>query len=130
MYKVGIVGFSSGDFNRAKAQEEIEKAFGLLDILNKEEQVEIVSGLTNIGVPAMAYKESRKYDWKTRGIACAKAEDYECFPCDEVQIVGEEWGDESETFLNYCDILLKFGGGKQSEAEFEAFTGDKFEFDI
>ena len=33
-------------------------------------------------------------------------------------IVGKEWGDESETFLNKIDCIVKIGGGKQSEKEF------------
>jgi len=34
-------------------------------------------------------------------------------------LVGEEWGDESDTFLSMLDVMVKVGGGKQSVAEAE-----------
>lgn len=130
--KIGIVGFSSADFNQEKAKEVIAEAFQAFKDTEKylSTKIEIVSGLTNLGIPAIAYAEAKKHGFKTTGIACAKAKDYECFDCDFVKIVGDEWGDESPVFLDYCDVLYKFGGGKQSEAEFEAFTGDKEDVDI
>ena len=89
-----------------------------------------MSGLTNLGVPRIAYEEAIKLGLRTVGIACKQAEQYECFPCDEVILVGDNWGDESRAFLASIDVLLRVGGGKQSVAEYEAFTGPKQYFPV
>ena len=65
----------------------------------------------------MAYALAKKNGWKTAGIACSKAADYKCFPCDEVTIVGNDWGLESPTFLKKCLIFIRIGGGKQTIKE-------------
>lgn len=113
--KIGIVGYSSQSFDQAKATQLLIKA--LLEDIGVDQNTVIVSGYTDLGIPNLAYTLALIHGWKTVGIACAKAKDYECFPCDEVQIVGENWGEESETFLNYIDVLVRVGGGKQSFAE-------------
>ncbi|HLD37442.1 MAG TPA: hypothetical protein VJA86_02555, partial [Candidatus Nanoarchaeia archaeon] len=69
----------------------------------------------------------------TAGIACSKANEYECFPVDEKVIVGNEWGEESQTFLNSIDVLVRVGGGSQSKREIlEAKANGKpvFEYDL
>ena len=116
MFKVGIVGYSGQKFNTERANTIIKKAF---DRILFDDEVAIVSGLTAIGIPNMAYKEADRRGWKTIGIACSKAQDYECHPCDEIHIVGAEWGDESSLFLDSIDLLIRIGGGKQSFAECE-----------
>ncbi len=72
-----------------------------------------------MGIPALAYREAVKRGWRTVGVACAKAKDYDLFEVDEKHIVGEEWGDESERFLDMIDMMVKVGGGKQSKEEAE-----------
>lgn len=116
MFKVGIVGYSGQKFNTERASTIIKKAF---DRILSDDEVAIVSGLTAIGIPNMAYQEADRRGWQTIGIACSKAQDYECYPCDEVHIVGSEWGDESSLFLDSIDLLIRIGGGKQSFAECE-----------
>lgn len=89
--------------------------------------------MTNIGIPALAYQEAIKRNWKTIGIACTKASEYDLFPVDKKIIIGNEWGDESETFIDSIDILIRIGGGKQSLKETEIFkTLNKLviEFDL
>lgn len=127
--RVGIVGFSSNEFNKVKAREVIANLF---DELNEKygKDIEIVSGYTAIGIPLISYVEGAKRGFSTTGIASSKAHKYDVYPCNNVTIIGDKWGDESEEFLSRIDILYKFGGGKQSEAEFEAFNGPKEEFDI
>jgi len=90
----------------------------------------VVSGYTDVGVPGIAYRVAGKFGMETIGIACSKAYDHPRYPCDEVIIVGDDWGDESKTFLASIDELIKVGGGKQSEAEFKSFEGPKEEFDL
>lgn len=110
--KVGIAGYSGKKFDIEKAKELINKAFDLLTSIHGE--IIIVSGLTDLGIPALAYKEAFNRGFKTVGIACEKAKNYKCFNCDEVIIEGKEWGDESQKFLESINILVAIGGGKQT----------------
>ena len=118
MTEIGVVGYSDDK----KFNHNIGYALTLLalEIASKDkDDIMIVSGLTNVGIPAIAYDIAKKNKWKTKGIACKLAEDYECFPVDEKEIIGDNWGDESETFLNSIDMLVRIGGGEQSEKETE-----------
>ena len=114
---VGVVGFSDTKFDVDFAKAQISDAFDFLETISSDKKIRIVSGLTSLGIPKLAYEEAAKRDWETVGIACSDAKNYECFPVDETHIVGSEWGDESETFLKYCDLFFRFGGGKQSLEE-------------
>lgn len=116
---VGVMGYSGAKFDINRAKYLIATAFDLVAENNPGRQIIIVSGYTNLGIPALAYAESIKRGWKTVGVACARANDAdsEVFPCDDVYIVGEEWGDESPTFLNMCHAFIRVGGGKQSLRE-------------
>lgn len=115
--RVGVVGYSSQDFDCEAALGLIRKAF---DEIDPTADIEIVSGLTDLGIPALAYEEAVRRGWKTVGIACAKAYEYEWFPVDDVIIHGENWGDESPVFLKMIDLLIRIGGGVQSH--FEAYS--------
>lgn len=128
--RVGIIGYSGQGFDHDTGRVLVRRAF---DALPKRQPIEIVSGLTRLGIPAIAYEEAVKRGWKTVGIACSKAFEYECFPVDETIIVGDEWGDESQTFVNSVDWLIRIGGGKQSheEARLAKLHGKKLlEFDL
>jgi len=118
-FKVGIVGFSDSVFNKKKAKEIVENAFDEIAEKKSDYDIVIVSGLTNMGIPALAYQEAKKRNWKTVGISAEEAKEYDLFPCDTVLYKGEKFGDESDYFLNYIDLLIKIGGGKQSIAEFK-----------
>lgn len=121
MIKIGLVGYSDKKFDKELAKKLTQ--IGLLEAVNRNQEgynpdeICLVSGLTNIGIPAIGYAFAEEMGWKTVGIACKKASDYECFDVDEKIIVGDEWGDESKTFLDYIDVLVRIGGGKQSLAE-------------
>ena len=110
--KIGIVGYSSACFDVNKAKQILEG-----ELKNLPKDTEIVSGFTNLGIPAIAYDIASKYGYKTVGIACKKAAEYACYPCDVVKLIGINWGDESDEFLTYCDWFIRVGGGKQSFAE-------------
>uniref|UniRef100_A0A832H5X4 Uncharacterized protein n=1 Tax=Oscillatoriales cyanobacterium SpSt-402 TaxID=2282168 RepID=A0A832H5X4_9CYAN len=112
--RVGVVGYSGQAFDPDLGRVLVRKAF---DALPHRNSIEIVSGLTRLGIPAIAYEEAVKRGWKTVGIACSKAFDYDCFPVDETIIIGTDWGDESQAFLNSVDWLIRIGGGKQSHEE-------------
>lgn len=114
-FRVGVVGYSDKKFDKKKALELIQEGFD--DVIGSKKDVEIVSGLTDLGIPAIAYKEAVKRGYRTTGIACCKAEEFKCFPCDKIVTIGEDWGDESKTFLDNIDVLIRVGGGKQTKKE-------------
>lgn len=117
LLRIGVVGYSVQQFDEQMALEHLREAYDTLATDYPYHQKVIVSGLTALGIPLLAYQEAVHRCWKTVGIACAKAADYPCFPVDEKRIVGEEWGEESAIFLDSIDVLLRIGGGKQSQRE-------------
>lgn len=114
-FRVGVVGYSDKKFDKKVALELLCKSFD--EVSDGVDDITIVSGLTDLGIPSIAYKEALARKWRTVGIACKKASEYKCFDCDEIVMIGEEWGDESEKFLDSIDVLIRIGGGKQSLAE-------------
>jgi len=116
--RIDVVGYSDKKFDKKMAKDLLSDCFDEIEKKNEDKEFIVVSGLTNLGIPALAYEEAVRRGWGTAGIACKKAEEYELFDCDDVRLIGEEWGDESETFLNDISVLVKIGGGKQSKEEF------------
>lgn len=133
--KIGVVGYSAKKYDTNKAFNLLK--VGIRKILRDHKlttkDIEIVSGLTNVGIPGQIYFLAKQNDIYTVGIACKKAKDYPIFPVDKKIIVGEDWGDESKTFLKYIDVMLKVGGGDQSnkEAHMCRIAGKKvYEYDL
>jgi hypothetical protein len=116
-YRVGIVGYSAQKFDEKEARFLICKEYVRLINKNPGKNISIISGLTNLGIPKIAYENGALCGFKTVGVACNMAKDYECFPVDEEILVGDEWGDESLTFISMLDELIRIGGGKQSLKE-------------
>ena len=116
--RLGVVGYCSPTkFDETKALSYIKEAFDEVGYSFKDYQITIVSGLTNDGILRLAYEEARGRGWKTAGVACEKAYEFRdnWFPVDEDPvIIGKNWGDESEVFLNSIDALVRIGGGIQS----------------
>jgi hypothetical protein len=133
--RIGVVGYSDDSkiqdpewamlqtnwMIKGSIHELLERIHGRCD------SFELVSGLTNCGIPGIAYRVATtgraNVDLfsKTVGIACSKANEYPQFPVDEKHIIGDEWGDESEFFLEYIDALVRIGGGEQSHREVAMF---------
>lgn len=132
--KIGIVGYSGQKFDESTAKRLLEKGIATaIDSCNNVTSVEIVSGLTNLGIPAIAYAIAKENELRTAGIACEKARNYDCFPVDREVIVGSEWGDESDTFLSDVDVIVRVGGGVQSLREVETFResgGTVYEYEL
>lgn len=86
-------------------------------------EAELVSGLTNQGVPRLAYELAAALGMRTVGVSARQALRVRAglFPVDERVIVGERFGDESAVFLARIDVLIRIGGGPQSRREAEAF---------
>lgn len=114
---IGVIGYSAQDFNESEARDALKKLLDDIKSNNPDKNYTIVSGLTNLGVPKLAYEVATQQGLKTVGIACSKAREFETFDVDEEIIHGSEWGDESEEFLSYVDVIIKIGGGSQSEEE-------------
>jgi hypothetical protein len=112
--KVGVIGYSAQKFDEQEALTILRSLFS-----NLPTDSEIVSGYTNLGIPGLAYKVAREFGFSCTGVACQKAKEYQCFPCDKVVMddCWVEWGDESHYFLQYCDSFIRIGGGNQSKNE-------------
>ena len=118
--RVGVVGYCPPTkFDSTKAVDMIEDAFSQIAREHPDKDIVIVSGLTDVGVLGIAYTAAVLRGWKTVGIACKRAEEHPLFPVDEKIIVGKNWGEESATFLDSIDIIVRVGIGKQSIAEAE-----------
>lgn len=117
-YRIGVVGYSSAYFDRTEGRKLLE---GLIKEAKKDcpndHKISIVSGLTNLGIPAIAYQIAADEGYHTVGYACSEAEKFACYPVDTKHIIGTDWGDESEEFLSNIDALIRVGGGKQSKEE-------------
>ncbi|WP_196885065.1 hypothetical protein [Aureivirga sp. CE67] len=121
--KIGIVGYSTNDFDVEKAKSFLDEIFK--QIQKEYFEVEIVSGFTNTGVPKIAYELAKEYSFKTIGFSAKQAYDYETFPVDEVIIIGKNFGEESVDFIKYIDRIIRAGGRKQSFAEVQLFRESK-----
>jgi hypothetical protein len=125
MYKLrlGVVGFSAKSFDQVTAKKYLEE--GIRKILTEEgvapNEVELVSGLTNMGVPKLSYELAVAMKIRTVGISAAKAKKFSRFPVDKTIYAGKDFGDESPIFIEYITHLLRVGGGKQSRHEAELF---------
>src|SRR3989338_3040686 len=120
--RLGVAGYCSKNFDECEALSLVRQAYNEVVRDFPAREIIVVSGLTNVGVLALAYTKAKTRAWKTRGIVCKKAYDFKSnwFPVDEEPIVvGENWGDESETFVNSIDALIRIGGGPQSRREAE-----------
>lgn len=134
---VGVVGYSSQKFDEAEAREIIEEAFDDIEdeyVENGDyESITIVSGLTNLGIPKIAYEVADDRGYGTMGVAPEEADDYDLYNVDEIIYEGENFGDESETFIDTIDVFVKVGGGDQSQNELELAEAEDMsilEFDL
>jgi len=133
MINVGVVGYSGGKFNEDIAKALLAIALDIIEQNHKSKNYTLVSGYTDMGIPALAYRMAEKRGWKTMGIACEKAHDNPTYNVDSFIIEGKEWGDESKKFLDTIDVLIRIGGGKQSMEETETAKKENipvYEFDL
>ena len=107
--RIGVIGYSAQKFNEKKARAFLNSA--LASYYPMGSNVSIVSGLTNIGVPKIAYELAVEHCLRTVGICCELAKYEDCFDCNEIHYVGKNWGDDSIFFLSSIDELIRIGGG-------------------
>jgi hypothetical protein len=119
MYRIGVVGFSRSQFDHAAARTELAAA---LDAL-RTPGASVVSGLTNQGVPRIAYELATERSLRTVGFSARQALRVRAgrWPVDEQILVGARFGDESTAFVAYIDALIRIGGGAQSRHEADLF---------
>ncbi|MDB4929060.1 MAG: hypothetical protein JWM10_1544 [Myxococcaceae bacterium] len=115
--RIGVVGYSRACFDAAAATLLVRAALDALDAVRPGAPRVLVAGFTDVGVPAIAYREAARRGWRTAGVACARAHGLPCYPVDERLIVGRAWGDESAAFVAMIDALVRVGGGPQSHRE-------------
>jgi len=133
MINVGVVGYSGAKFDENIAKALLAIA---LDIVEEEmdgKEFALVSGYTDIGIPALAYRLADKRDWKTVGFSAEEAKEYDGYNVDEEIFEGKNFGDESKKFIEYIHCLVRIGGGKQSFKEVEMAKAKSipvFEFDL
>ena len=121
--RIGIVGFSSPHFDQEKAKNILKmKLKEVIATINKNE-IEIVSGYTNSGIPKIAYEIADDIGLKTVGFSAKRALTVSCgiYPVAKEIIYGKNFGDESQAFVDYIDILIRIGGGVQSRKEVMLF---------
>lgn len=123
--RIGVVGYSGRPFDEKVARGELRRLLSEL-VENREleaKAVEVVSGLTNVGIPKIAYEVAVEMGFKTVGISASRAliSSSGVFPVDKQIIVGQHYGDESEEFIGYIDVLIRIGGGEQSVKEVTMF---------
>lgn len=142
--KIGVIGYSAKSFPIYEAYNKIVSALEKAIYLSANYKIfdgywnnweraklitypkfEIVSGFTDYGIPALTYcaceKFERDYKIETVGFAPKCALNDNICKVGKQVIVGENYGDESEEFIKYIDILIKVGGGKQSIKEAKLF---------
>lgn len=113
-YNIGVAGYCAQKFDRDDARIQLER------YLSKyvDNHVAVVSGLSDMGVPGIAYRIAKDLGITTIGIAAGKARGADnLWPCDEVYFVGQDWGDESLFFLGKIDELIAYEGGQQTKRE-------------
>lgn len=114
---IGVVGYSRPCFDAAEAERLVQAALDATEGVRPGAPRVLVGGLTDMGVPAIAYREATRRGWRTAGYACGRAAGLPCYPVDERVIIGTTWGDESTAFVEAIDVLIRVGGGKQSHRE-------------
>ncbi|WP_027709113.1 hypothetical protein [Zooshikella ganghwensis] len=125
--KIGVVGFSKRQFDQKTARALLKNEISGIMSKTDSSNIEVVSGLTNTGVPKIAYEIAVELGLTTVGISAKRALSVRSgiFPCDKQIIVGTNFGDESDTFIEYIDYLIRIGGGPQSRKEVTMFKDNK-----
>lgn len=131
--RVGVVGYSGQRFDEAAASRMLQEAFDEVARLHPGTPISVVSGWTDLGIPALAYRGAAERGWNTVGYACSQACDFPLYPVNVGHTIGTEWGQESAAFLENIDVLIRVGGGNQARAETAAMQASGrpvFEFEL
>ena len=119
---VGVVGYSAQEFDKEDAKDMLDEAFETVEqelLDDQYDTIAIVSGGTDIGIPKLAYELADDLDYETISVIPEEANEYPLYEVDQILYEGEKFGDESNAFIDMIDILIKVGGGKQSQKEYD-----------
>jgi orotate phosphoribosyltransferase-like protein len=121
--KIGVVGFSRNQFDKTAATQKLKTIISRLIGEKGAQSFELVSGYTASGVPKIAYLIADELGIETVGFSANQALKVKngVYPVKKVILIGERFGDESQKFIEYIDILIRIGGGKQSRDEVALF---------
>lgn len=120
-FLAGVVGFSGSWKRNPRPDAEaitarvLERLFR--DASAGDAPVWCVSGATDFGVPAIAYRVAGDLGLCRVGITAEQAFRYPLAELDRLTVIGERFGDESEAFVRACNVVWMIGGGPQSERE-------------
>ena len=56
--KIGVVGYSAQKFDEAEAERMLKEAYNIINSQYAGKSKAVVSGLTDLGIPALAYREA------------------------------------------------------------------------
>lgn len=128
LHVVGVTGFS-GQWSEEKIAAsaelagDVKAAYGALgeklDALKVQygDKLVVSSGATNEGVPKIIYDLCSSKGIAAMGVTSAKAAEYQLGEMKYLIVMGNDWGEESPTFLNTSDEFLMLGGGGQAKRE-------------
>ena len=108
------MGYSGGkEFNPEATEIAVRALLRQLD----SSRVIVSSGATNIGLPEVVYRVAHELGFQTLGITSLKAGGNEPARMDYLLNSGNEWGHESDLFVQSSDILVAIGGKNQTYLE-------------
>ena len=128
LHVVGVAGFS-GQWAPAKlaADPSLKASADAATVALREhlkklkeeygDKLVISSGATMEGVPKIIYEICAQEKIAAMGVACEKAFDYSLGAMKYLVIEGQNWGDESPSFLKTSDEFVLLGGGGQAKRE-------------
>ena len=111
---IGFVGYACREFDNEQAEDIINKIFINIKRSYDKKEVVIVSGATMCGIQKILYPLATKFGYKTVGVMCNMGYEWSIYPVDELFVIGNSWGEESNYFIDMIDILYRIGGGQQS----------------
>ncbi len=128
LHVIGVVGFS-GQWSDQKIEadpslrSDAEAGAAVLrEFLTQAKQrhgsrLVVSSGATMEGVPKIIYSLCEELGIEAMGVTSAKAYDYALGKMRYLIVEGEDWGQESATFLRTSDEIIMMGGGGQAKRE-------------
>jgi len=128
LHVVGVTGFSGqwSDQKIASDQTIREDALAATSLIRDHlealkaqygSRLVLSSGATMEGVPKIIYQLCEQLGIDAMGVTSAKAIDYQLGKMRYLVVEGDDWGQESATFLRTSDELIMIGGGGQAKRE-------------
>ena len=114
---VGIIGPKTKDYDNTESyiiQSLLDEAISAEDV-----QFAIATSMIDIGMNAVAHRWAWNRGIPVIGVTTPKCWEFPCWMAQKRIIVGEDWGDENQSFVAILNALVKF-----SDTSFDKATGD------